>query len=434
MNPADFEILRDLVRDGQVHRSVYLDPAIFELEMERIFGRAWVYVGHESQIPNPGDFFTTHIGRRPVIVCRDRDTGTVHVLFNRCGHRGAIVCNNAAGNVRRFRCGYHGWVFETDGRLSSVPMKDPYYGRVDLKSPAFGLARLPRVASYKGFIFASCAQEGARLEDHLAPLGRSIDQLTLRSPLGELEVRGGVQKYTFRGNWKLQVENIIDGYHPSFSHASTLDSEGRQFRRRGEDTEGPKISEGKTDEPSAAVSGMWVEAFPQGHSVCSALPDRGARGGRIYQEYLARMKAAYGAARTEEILAADWHNTLYYPNVSIQLLAQHIRVIKPIRVDCTEVWVYPVFLKGVPDEMNHDVIRYLNITHSSASLIQTDDLEQFTRIQRGLHADGADWVSFERGIGADQPIERGGFRADGSSELAMRTQYRAWKNYMFGEQ
>ncbi len=433
MNPVDFDILRDLVRDGRVHRSVYLDPAIFDLEMERIFGRAWVYVGHESQIPEPGDFFTTHIGRRPVIVCRDRNTGTVSVLFNRCGHRGAIVCNVPNGNARRFRCGYHGWAFETDGRLSSVPMKDPYYGRVDLESPEFGLVRLPRVESYKGFIFASCAPEGVDLATHLGPLAGSIDQLVLRSPLGEVEVRGGVQRYAFRGNWKLQVENIIDGYHPSFSHASTLDGEGKQFRRRGEDAEGPKIAEQGSDEPSAAVSSMWAEAFPQGHSVCSGLPDRGTKGGRVYEEYLARMRAAYGAARTDEIMAADWHNTLYYPNVSIQLLAQHIRVIKPVRVDYTEVWVYPVLLKGVPEEMNQDVIRYLNITHSFASLIQTDDLEQFKRIQQGLLADGADWVSFERGIGEDRPCGSGCLRADGSSELAMRMQYRAWKNYMFGE-
>jgi benzoate/toluate 1,2-dioxygenase subunit alpha len=179
---------------------------------------------------------------------------------------------------------------------------------------------------------------------------------------------------------------------------------------------------------------MWVAAFPRGHSICSALPDRGAKKGKIYQDYLARMRDAYGIARAEELLATDWHNTLYYPNMSIQLLAQHIRVIKPVGVDRTEVWVYPVFLKGVPDEMNHDVIRYLNITHSSASLIQTDDLEQFARIQKGLLSDGTDWVSFERGIGGDRPTERGGFRADGSSELAMRMQYRAWKSYMFGEQ
>ena len=112
-----------LVEPGRVHRSVYLDRDIFELEMERIFARAWLFVGHTSQIPNSGDYITTHLGRQPVIVCRHKD-GEIHVLFNRCSHRGAVVCNLERGNEKRFECLYHGWTYDTNGALLGVSVPD----------------------------------------------------------------------------------------------------------------------------------------------------------------------------------------------------------------------------------------------------------------------------------------------------------------------
>ena len=112
-----------LIEPGRVHRRVYTDPDLFELEMERIFSRAWLFVGHTSQVPNPGDFITTDLGRQPVIMVRHRD-GTVHVLLNRCTHRGAKVVNERCGHAQRLTCCYHGWSFDTDGRLATVPVPE----------------------------------------------------------------------------------------------------------------------------------------------------------------------------------------------------------------------------------------------------------------------------------------------------------------------
>ena len=435
MRPIDFENLDSVVQAGRVHANLYRDPDIFELEMERIFGGTWVYVAHESQIPDGGDFITTHVGRKPVIVVRDQDSAEVHVLYNRCGHRGAVVCNLPSGNARRFRCGYHGWVFDSAGRLVSVPLKEGYYDGVDLGDPRYGLVNLPRVASYRGFIFACARQDVEDLETHLGPVKNSIDDLVARSPVGSIRVTGGVHKYLFKGNWKLQIENVIDGYHPSFSHVSTLDERGRQFRRRGEEKEGPAIGRAGSDDPNEAIAQMDVSSYAQGHSISGALPERGDKSGPAYQEYLNLMRQAYGQERAEEILGKDWHNTLVYPNLCLQMLAQHVRVIKPVAVDRTEVWVYPITLDGVPEQLNHDVIKYLNITHSAASLIQTDDLEQFKRIQVGLGGDGAEWVSFERGLFRDPvPSEDQAAHAIGSSELPMRAQWQAWRTLMTGEQ
>src|SRR5919108_6281294 len=150
MAPHELERLATLVQPERVHRSVYADPAIFELEMERIFGRAWLVLGHESQVPRPGDYFTTRMGREPVLVVRN-DLQEIVVLFNRCMHRGAMVCAEGRGNVERFVCPYHGWSYDRGGTLQAVPFSSGYQKE---KLPK-GLKPVPRVAVYRGFIFGS---------------------------------------------------------------------------------------------------------------------------------------------------------------------------------------------------------------------------------------------------------------------------------------
>ena len=149
-----------LIEPGRVHRRVYTDPDVFELEMERIFGRAWLFVGHTSQVPNPGDYITTELGRQPVIMTRHRD-GSVQVLLNRCTHRGAKVVNERKGHAPRLVCCYHGWSYDTDGTAGRA-CRCRKAAAKDFDKAAFGLARAPRVGEYRGFVFASLAAEAAR--------------------------------------------------------------------------------------------------------------------------------------------------------------------------------------------------------------------------------------------------------------------------------
>ena len=190
--------IKALVQPDRVHRAVYTDPALFELEMDRIFARAWLILGHESQVRSPGDFFTTRMGREPVIVTRHRD-GAVHVLVNRCVHRGARVCEAPAGTVPEFVCAYHGWTYGTDGRLVGLPLPGGYERPAGV-STGGGLARVPRVDAYRGFLFASMAEDGPTLAEFLGPLRASFDDFVERAPDGEVEVAGGVFRHTYRGN------------------------------------------------------------------------------------------------------------------------------------------------------------------------------------------------------------------------------------------
>ena len=418
-----------LVEPGRVHRRVYADPDVFELEMERIFGRAWLFVGHTSQVPNPGDFFTTELARQPVVLTRHRD-GAVYVLFNRCTHRGAKVVNERCGHAARMTCLYHGWSYDTDGALVGVPM--PEGCAADFRKEAFGLARVPRTGEYRGFVFASLAPRGPSFEDHIGPIKSNIDDLVDRAPDGTLAFDLGMHRYVFNGNWKLQVENVLDSYHVPFGHASTVNKDGVQFARREGDKAGAKVVEADQAKTAQSWKGRRSYIVGNGHGWTSntALDD-GKRSSPAFDDYKRVLVEKVGAARAQHILTPRLHNTLIYPNVSIMGLNIHVRVIKPLAVDRTEINVYPVRLVGAPDAMNFGNLRLLNVTHSAASFVQTDDIEAFVRAQKGLRCLAPEWVDISRGLGAEEPDhELNATRGSAMHEMVVRAQYKAWVGYM----
>jgi len=221
-------------------------------------------------------------------------------------------------------------------------------------------------------------------------------------------------------------------YHVPFSHESTIRRSGRQFGRRAGQDSGSAISS------SGSAAARWEQRVAwgsrtHGHSYAGHQPvAEQAPDDPLYKSYLALMEAKYGSERTQEILRPKRHNTAFYPNMTLQALNQHVRVIVPIAVDRTEVHVYPVMLKGAPEKMNRDFVTHLNLTHSAASLIQTDDLECFRRCQDGIGAEGSEWVWFARGVDTDQEDERGDYNNNGTVETQQRAQYAAWVRLMSG--
>ena len=427
MSSYSIKQIQSLVQPDRVHRDIYEDPALFDLEMERVFGRSWVFVGHESQVPKPGDFFCTRIGLQPVVMTRHSD-GKVYVVYNRCAHRGVKVVNEECGNTGRFMCMYHGWTYDTNGDLDFVTQPEGYPDH-EFDKVKHGMGRVAQWGSHHGFVFANLSSRAGGMKDWLGENADFLDDVAISAPAGEVEITGGVHRYLYHGNWKMQVENLIDMYHPAYSHESSSAKGGQQFTRRGGDKGGIQFFE----KPGRVKSmdGLGTHALPNGHTWQGGLPPV-ENNSDDHREYVRLLEKKHGPEKTKDILIKKRHNVIFYPNMAMQELNPHIRVIRPLAVDRTEILIYPVKLKGAPEQMFRDQLINLNKTHSPTSLVQTDDVEAFARAQEGIQSSGNEWILLAR-KGPEERFNSGRIRTTGTSEEGMRNHHRAWLKYMCGQ-
>jgi benzoate/toluate 1,2-dioxygenase alpha subunit len=421
--------LANLVADDRVHRDVYIDPEVFQLEMERLWSRTWIYVGHKSQVPQPGDFITTDIAAKPVIMVRHTD-GKVRVLMNRCAHKGTKVVYDSAGNTGKvFRCPYHAWTYRTDGTLLQVPLKSGYEGtRVYETEAGRGLPPVTH-ETYRGFVFARLAN-GPGFREYFGDSLSSIDNLADRSPEGELEIAGGCLRYLHNCNWKMFMENLNDTMHPMIVHASSAGTAKKLWEGKPADLPKPMAIEQYA--PFANdykfFDDMGVRVYPHGHgfsgvnfsihSAYSSIP-----------EYEEAMKKAYGEERAKQILGTVRHNTVYYPSLTIKGAIQSIRVARPLAADRTVIESWTFRLKGAPEKLLERTVMYNRLINSPMSVVGHDDLHCYRSAQEGLLAEGNDWVSLHRNFDPAE-LSPGEKTVNGTSEISMRNQFRAWREYM----
>jgi phenylpropionate dioxygenase-like ring-hydroxylating dioxygenase large terminal subunit len=436
MSDISDEIAR-LIRPGRVHRRLYTDPAIFELEMERIFDAAWIYIGHESQVPKPGDYFATRMGRKPVVLTRDQD-GAVRVIHNQCAHRGALVVGTEKGNAPEFTCCYHGWTYHLDGRLKAVPLNHGYPPEFDPKNPRLGMLPVARVKSYRGFVFASGASDGPSLEESLGHMTTSLDDMIDRAPDGEIEVAGGVFRHAYDANWKVYFENLCDAAHPLFTHRSSIDAAQQQSDEAHSDGSG-EIAIRLMRQNGAPYSfwesqvGIWT--YPNGHSYLGDYHDDAklvaALEDPVFREYIAALEGKKGKAEARRVLEVRRWNSNIYPNVSLMSQFQQLRVVYPVAVDRTVVHAYSFRLKGAPEQMFRNTVSFANIVNGTGSLVLTDDLEIYNRLDMGMSSEGAEWLQIGRGYQSDVPDAHGGRRGKNStSEVYIRNMIDTWLGYM----
>jgi len=416
-----------LVETDRVHSRVFTDAAVFTDEMARIFHRGWVFVGHISEVPNPGDFRLKRIGLMAVIMVRDQ-AGQVHCLLNRCRHRGATVCQDERGNARLFRCAYHGWTYKLDGALAGVPFPEGYDG--NFRREEFGLARVPRVAEYRGFLFASLSAVGIPLEEHLGRAREQIDLFVEMSPAGEIDLTPGAQKYGFAGNWKLQVENGMDGYHPPVVHQSIVEALEKRFGRKLETYTGQ--SKAMTRDLGGGHVMLDYRQCQGNRSLNLTTTYNGPPSNSFQAEFVDSIRRRYGEHRGAEILQASGTHLLVFPNLII--LGVQVRVINPVSVARTEVTVHPALLRGAPKAVNQLRLRGHEAFFGSGAMGSPDDAEMFERMQLGFAAAVEPWVYLGRGISTERRDDDGTTVGHIMDEITQRAIWRHWKKLMTGEE
>ncbi len=424
----------ELVQEDRVHRLLYTDPAIFAAEMTHIFGATWVYLAHESQIPENNDFITRQLGLRPLIVLRDSQ-GKIRALFNRCTHRGTTLCRFEKGNAKSFQCPYHGWNFLNTGKLRGVPWPDGY--ACDFRDPKFNVAQVPRVESYRGFIFGTLNPDAPSLCDYLGPITKPIDEWLDRNPGGKVAVCEA-NRLKFKGNWKLAYDNSCDGYHVVFSHRSLLETENRLV---DESNKGMAYYRKSPDEAP-----MYMQYMGNGHHFKDKRPNLNKRPGGLWaiesphpgmEHYETEFRRRYGA-RADDLLdlaGSEPVNINVFPNLS--LLGNHIQVIDPVSVDETNTIWYGTRIVDETGELGNavDEINALRMRTQEGfpNFGEVDDVANFEQIQRGLQCLEDEWIYMNRGLGIPgrvQTLSDGTIRAPATDEMFMREYIKEWKRLM----
>ncbi len=383
-------------------RDIFTNPELFELEMKYLFESNWVYLAHESQIPDNNDYYTTSIGRQPIIITRDKQ-GELHAVINACAHKGAMLCRKKHGNKGSFTCPFHGWTFSNAGKLLKVKdEKTTEYPITFNKNGSHDLTRVARFQNYRGFLFGSLNADVQPLEDYLGETRVIIDQIVDQAPEG-LEVLRGNSSYIYDGNWKMQMENGCDGYHVSSVHwnyAATMS------RRNAEGTKA-------TDANNWSKSVAGVYGFENGHILLwtnTLNPE--VRPIWNQREELAQR---VGQERADFIVRQT-RNLCLYPNVFLMdQFGTQIRVAHPLNVNQTEISIFCFGPKGESAQDRATRIRQYEDFFNVSGMGTADDLEEFRACQAGYAGSAVRWNDMSRGAplwieGPDENAKKMGMR------------------------
>lgn len=409
----------DLVLEDKVHTSIYSDPDLFEAEMDKVFTNTWVWVGHDSEVPESGSYKTSYIGKQPVIISRDRK-GEIHVLLNRCRHRAATVCEGKRGKTKSFVCPYHGWGYALDGQLRAIPKEQEYDGVFEKED--YPLVKV-RHETYAGMIFATLKPDLESLDSFLGGAKKWIDLFMKQSAGYPLKVLGD-HRFRFPGNWKIQLENTTDAYHFPVVHKSFVSSLDEQTSQVFDFLDGAGFVEDLGNGHSVMV--MIPELVDLEADLDRPIPDRFAdfakeleREGYSDQEVRRMVRAVGGSG----------FNLNLFPNVACSMA--FFRVLRPIAVEETEIHHVAIGGEGAPAAFNQLRMRLHEHFQGPMGFGTPDDAEAWERVQKGSYAGIDDeWILVNRGLANLKASADGNVAGAVCSETGMRAAYRQYKKMM----
>jgi p-cumate 2,3-dioxygenase alpha subunit len=390
-----------------VDRICYTSEEIFAEETRRIFGRAWLFVAHESELRKTGDFITTDLAGQPVLAVRG-DDGAIRVLFNTCRHRGAIIEDDRQGCRQSFRCLYHHWIYDTRGRLAVVPRAEGFGPQFD--AAEFGLVPVPRVEVFHGLVFASLDRDVPGLVDYLGTAAPYLQEVASYDGRGQ-EALGSFE-FTYEGNWKLLYENSLDDYHAEYLHSAVYQSTpGFKY---GHDYMRQKIVDGAA-EPEEAE-----EDKAAGSRSCTKL---GIHGVLEWHDPVEKLR--FQKERTHRINIAIFPAFLgvFHPVLD----ATGLRIIKPEGVARTRVLNYCLAPVGLSEAAKKAAAERFHTAWGPGGRIMMDDIRALNQVQRGMRAASGGDIMITRGL------HRPGPRGTVADEHTIRGFWDAWRHFMLDE-
>lgn len=410
------------VEGGLIDRSIFIDPEIYQLELARVFARCWLYLGHESQLQNPGDFLTTYMGEDPVIVCRGTDR-RIRAFLNTCRHRGNRVCRLDEGRATHFTCAYHGWTYDTQGKLTGVPSYEEFWFK-ELDTAQWGLVPVAQVDSYKGLIFGNMDPDGPSLHAYLGDMAWCLDAILDRRSRGT-EVLGGVHKWIIPANWKTAAENFAgDAYHVPRTHASAF-----MVRPQGGSRDGPAYgtSEGYQISPFAG-HGMGARVVGSPDGLGSSFDPRVRE---YFLQAFPEVEQRLGSVRARMSIV---HGTVF-PNFSFLSASSTIRVWHPKGPDQFEVWAWCLVDADAPREVKDALARHYLQSFSPGGALEQDDSDNWSQVTltgRG-YACRKIPLNYQMGLGHEGAHDDfPGHVGPWESDTNQRSFYRYWSQLMAG--
>src|SRR5215813_4837746 len=424
--PHSMQELVDL-HSGCISREIFVNEDISQQEREQVFARTWLFIGHETQIPNPGDYFVTSMGEESVILTRDSKRG-ISAFLNTCRHRGMKVCRYDEGNTTIFTCPYHGWSFGTDGRLVGVPYyREAYHEHLDRSQ--WGLIEVAQFENYKGALWATWDKEAPPFLEYLGDMQLYLDVLLdyRDGREGGSEVLGGIQKWYMPCNWKFAAENFIgDAYH-NISHRS-VDLVGI----------GPS-GRGRRDDERQNTESLAISVSEGGHGALVFLQTEDLPYIPTYQEnpvveayfqhvYAERQRRLGKDARLLGRVGTVFPNTSFLSRQPRSIAVWHPR--GTLR---TEAWRWFLVDQDAPQEVK-DLLRHYYMRYSGpGGLTEQDDMENWnyaSAASKGVIARRYPY-NYQMGLGYEGRHEAvPGVVTAGISEQNQRGFYQRWAAFM----
>jgi p-cumate 2,3-dioxygenase alpha subunit len=399
----------------KVSRKTFVDPAILEMERTRIFDKCWLYLGHGSELPRPGDFLTRQVGGRSILFTRD-SAGELRALLNTCPHRGAQVCRQRQGNAKSFQCFYHGWVFALDGTLRGQPGEASYAPDFKQRSSS-SMQPVPRLAAYRDLNFISFDRDVESLTNYLGPVIEYLDVICDQAEAG-MSIVGGTQEYSIRANWKLLTENSIDGYHALTTHATYLDYL--------KNTTGALAKVGFEGVARDLGNGHAVLEYraPWGRPVAQWIPAWGETGRQELDRIYAGLVERFGQERADRIATFN-RNLFIFPNLVINdIMAVTVRTYYPHSPDYMTINAWALAPHEESDwARKYRLFNFLEFL-GPGGFATPDDVEALEQCQRGFRNAGeAQWNDISKGMGKERPSY--------DDELQMRAFWSRWNDHVF---